>query len=264
MPISTEALTSGDFEVKTRKVKRLYFDIETSMIRGRVWNPWKTNLVWLDKDWHILSFAAKMGDGKVIVKGLCDYEGYDPDTRDDKALVADLAKLFEEADIIIGHNGDKFDIRKVHTRMIIHGMPPPPPTKTVDTLKVARKFGFTYNRLGELGKALGLGEKEETGGLKTWDGCESGDPKAWRAMKKYNKQDVVLLEKIYLKFLPWITNHPNVAVMKDIEDGCKACGGTSLTKRGYGFTSTGKAQRYRCNDCGHYQRGPFRKTTDIR
>ncbi len=35
------------------------------------------------------------------------------------------------------------------------------------------------------------------------------DPAAWKVMEKYNKQDVLLLEKVYDRLLPWIKSHPN-------------------------------------------------------
>jgi hypothetical protein len=32
------------------------------------------------------------------------------------------------------------------------------------------------------------------------------DPKAWALMGRYNRQDVKLLEKLYVALLPWIQN----------------------------------------------------------
>ena len=44
-------------------------------------------------------------------------------------------------------------------------MPPPSPYKTIDTLKIARKyFGFNSSKLDDLGRVLGAGEKVRHGG----------------------------------------------------------------------------------------------------
>ena len=72
--------------------------------------------------------------------------------------------MFDEADVVIAHNGDKFDMRKANARFGHYE--PPMPVQQVDTLKVARKyFKFESNKLGDLGEHLGLGNKEVTGGF---------------------------------------------------------------------------------------------------
>lgn len=265
MPNSTEALTSSDFEVKHRKAKVLFFDVETSSLTVKTWRTYQADAIRVVQTWQLLCWSAKWQDGRHITRTLADYPDYDPATNCDKALTTELAGLLEEADIIVAHNGDKFDIKKINTRMIIHGLPPAPQTKSVDTLKLARsRFAFHSNKLDTLGDLLGVGRKAQTGGYDLWEQCVAGDLKAWRKMARYCKQDVVLLEAVYNKLKSWAVNHPNVSVMNEIEDGCKVCGGTSLKRKGWSYERTGKAQRWCCNDCGHYQRGAFRKTTDIR
>jgi DNA polymerase elongation subunit (family B) len=259
-----EALTSSDFEVKTRKVKILIFDIETMSLVTRGWTMWD-NPMKLVHDWYMISWSAKWQGGKHITKCLADYEGYEPGSRDDKALVTDLAKILSEADIIIGHNSDTFDLKKTTARLIIHRLPPMPPAKTVDTFKVAKKVGkFTQNSLKGLCRALGIGEKMETGGSDLWDQCEAGDLKAWRKMKAYNKQDCVLTEALYERFKPYITNHPNMSVLMGTEDGCRNCGGTHLQRHGWGGSPTGKYRRILCLDCNTWMRGSHEKVTNVR
>ena len=83
-------------------------------------------------------------------------------------------------------------------------------------------------------------------------------------MVEYNKRDVVLLEKIYLHFRPWITNHPNISVLKDMENGCPACGSNNLMKMGTDITQTGRVQQYQCKDCKKWSRGKHTKVTSIK
>ncbi len=205
----------------------------------------------------MLTFAYKWyGESTTKVKGLPDYENYKADTEDDSALIKDLWALFDEADIVIGHNGDRFDIRKTNAKFIQHDILPPSPYQTIDTLKVARKyFAFTSNRLDALGELLGVGRKTETGGFSLWKGCMAGDKKAWNLMKKYNKQDVKLLEDVYEQLRPWMTNHPNMNTFNGEGHNCPVCDSLNVQKRGYRRTRTGKYQAYACQECGAWSQG---------
>lgn len=247
------------------KPKILLFDIETSPNLGYIWGKWEQNVIAFEQEWFMLSFCAKWLDGKTITRGLIDYPAYVKDKTNDKALVTELWQLFNEADIIIGHNGDKFDVRKSNTRFIEHGLMPPEPYKTIDTLKVAKKyFAFNSNKLDDLGKRLGVGRKIKTGGFELWLACLQGDAKAWQSMKRYNRQDVLLLEQIYLKLRPWITGHPNVSILTQTLDGCPSCGSLKLQRRGFGISKTGKYQRFQCKECGAWSHTRPQQVTIIR
>jgi hypothetical protein len=248
------------------KTKILLFDDETAPSLGHYFDLWKEgNIVWTVKDWYMLSVAYKwLGESKVHSFALPDFKGYKPGSEDDKQLVKELWKLFDEADILIAHNGDHFDIRKANARFAYYNLPPPSPYKTVDTLKVARKyFNFTSNKLDDLGNHLGYGRKMVHTGFHLWKGCMTGNPQAWKKMIAYNKRDVVLLEQIYLHFLPWIKNHPNTALMSDRIDACPNCASPNLKKEGFDFTKTGKRQRYSCKDCFAWCSGPAKQLTKI-
>ena len=104
---------------------------------------------------------------KSIVKALCDYPEYDANLDNDFFLVKDLRNLFDEADVLIAHNGDRFDVRKAQARMVAYSMKPPSRYQTIDTLKAARKyFKFESNRLNDLGQYLGIGKKLAHYGLR--------------------------------------------------------------------------------------------------
>ena len=258
-PTGVENLTSSDFEIKKPKI--LFFDIETAPNLGYVWGKYEQNVIEFTSEWYMLAWSAKWKDGKHITKCLADYEGYDPLSENDRLLVTDLHKLLAEADIVIAHNGNKFDVKRSNTRFIEHGLLPPEPYKVVDTLQVARKhFGFTSNKLDDLGHRLGVGRKVKTGGFDLWKGCMSGDPKAWRKMKAYNRMDVLLLERVYDKLLPWISGHPSIASLEGNEGACPACGDTHIQNRGWTPTPTGVFRRRQCMRCGHWFRGKHKRT----
>ena len=234
----------------------LFFDIETAPNLSNVWGHYEQNVLRHVREWHLLCFSYRWAHEKTTkVIALPDYPDlYTKDPESDYGVATALHELLDEADIVIGHNVDKFDVRKSNARFVYWGFGPNSPYRTVDTLKVARKcFMFNSNKLGDLGEFLDLGTKEQTGGFKLWVGCMEGDEKSWRKMKKYAKRDVDLLVKVYEELLPWMKTHPNLNVYSG-GDSCTNCASSSLTKRGFCYTNTMTYQRYQCKDCGKYSR----------
>ena len=158
--------------------------------------------------------------------------------------------LLDRADICIAQNGDSFDFKRINARFLIHRISPPSPYRTIDTLKVAQTvFGFNSNRLNEIGKSLSEGEKLRHRGFEMWKGCMTGKKSDWALMKQYNIKDVKLLERIYLRFRPWIKNHPNLSVYKENEC-CSKCGSNVIQWRGMLMKQSGRYRRYQCTKCG--------------
>lgn len=242
--------------VSANKPRILVFDIETSPNLGYIWGKYEQNVIEFTKEWHMMSFSYKwLGDKKTHVIALPDFKRYKTHPEDDSSLVGALWALFDEADIIIAHNGDKFDIKKANAKFLEHGMTPPSPYKTIDTLKIARKyFALNSNKLDDLGMLLGVGRKVKHAGFELWKGCMGGNSSSWKKMKEYNKQDVVLLEKVYLKLRPWHSGHPSVSVYGD-HTACPKCGSHSLQKNGVRVTQTTIYQQMICRSCGGYVRG---------
>jgi hypothetical protein len=237
---------------RANPVRTLLWDIETAPNLAYTWGKWEQNVIAFESEWHVLSIAWKwLGDRSTQVIGLDDFPRFAHDSENDFDLVLRAWQLFDEADIVVAHNGIAFDTKKIQARMLIHGMDPPSAYREVDTLKLARRhFAFTSNRLDDLCRTLDLGDKVATGGFQTWLGCIKGDPAAWRKMKRYNAHDVRLLEALYLKLRPWGT-HPNVASIGGVPDACPKCGSTAgMIGNGWRYTSVGRRQRFRCKGCG--------------
>lgn len=244
--------------------KILIYDIETSPMLAYTWNIYSTYIrpENIAKDWYVISWAAKwLHDKEVIGEVLTPDEAKNDD---DRRIVSKLWALFDEADIIVAHNGDKFDNKKMNWRFLYHGFPPPLSYKTIDTVKIARKyFSATSNKLDYLTDKLSLSRKTDSGGLDSWIECMRGDAKALKEMLKYNLNDVRILETMYLKLLPWITNHPNLGLFDDREVLiCPACGSDSLQVVDKVSTTAVNAYRqYRCKVCSHVGRTKIHATT---
>jgi RNase H-like protein len=248
-------LNGGELPAKLPKV--LVFDIETSPLKAFVFQKsiWKANITddQVISEWYMLCWSAKwLFDDEILSQRLAGREALG---ENDKRIVGGLWKLLDEADIVIAHNGDSFDIPNMNTRFIVQGYLPPSPYQTIDTKSVASKqFGFTHNSLDGLAKLFGLGEKKTTD-FDLWKRCTDGDDEALEYMQEYNKGDVSLLEELYLKLRPWIKGHPNMGLYVDsTQSVCPNCGSTELSYTGkFYYTQTGKYETFRCK-CGAFGR----------
>jgi hypothetical protein len=235
----------------------LIYDLEVAPSRGYTWGKWQQNVLWFDREWFILSFAYKwLGEKKVHVVALPDFELYETDPYDDIEVVRELHRIMSQTDVAITHNGKNFDNKKANARMSVHNMEPLPPRKEIDTLQVARRqFGFTSNSLGDLCHILGLPAKGKSGGTDTWKDCLDGDPRAWARMKRYNRQDIVTLEALYLRLRPWMAQHPNLNIYGDRPASCPRCGHDNLIVRGYRTAGVTQRVQYQCTECRGYCTG---------
>lgn len=243
---------------KNKSPRILFYDIEVSYTVGAVWGLYDQNVAGVIRDPYMLSFAYKWyGEKTTKVLSLPMMGGYNKNKKCDKKLVQELWKLFDEADIIIAHNGNSFDQKWAYSRFLLNGMKPPSPSKYIDTKIVAKSlFRFNSNSLNNLAKYFGIGSKVDTGGIDLWIDCIENDlSSAWRKMEVYNKMDVVLLEKVYLKMVPYIINHPNLNLYLDSRMNCPNCGVNKLIKHKLRFSRTGARQQYKCGDCGAYCTG---------
>jgi DNA polymerase III epsilon subunit-like protein len=237
-------------------MKILVLDIETAPKKAYVWGAWKQNISanQLISDWYMLSWSAKwFGDDNIYGEVLTGKEALD---ENDERIMETLWHMLDEADVIVAHNGDKFDVPSINTRFLVNGYPPPSPYKSIDTLKIAkRKFKFTYNRLDYLGEFLGVGGKLETGGMDLWIACVSGDETALAKMAEYNDRDITLLEDVYVELRPYALPHPNHGVTNpEAEYCCSRCGSENVQKRGYYTTNISKFHKFVCKDCGSWSR----------
>jgi hypothetical protein len=225
----------------------LLYDLEVSPMLGWAYDRWDTRLIHVEHESFIMCFAWKWLDEKKV-------HTFTAKNRDDLELCELLHSLMDEADIVVAHNADRFDNRVANARFLYHRLTPPAPYKTVDTLKAARRhFKYSSNSLNNLCSMLDIGCKSKDTHSDLWRSCLDGDEKAWRKMLKYNKQDVILLEELYLTLRPYISNHPNVTVYDEV-DGCPKCGSPNTRYRGYETTRSLRYRRVYCNDCGAWSR----------
>ena len=246
--------------------KMLTIDIETAPVLASVWGLFKQNigLSMIDRDWYILSFAAKwFHDDTVMYEDKRDSF----DTEDDKDLLMSIWKLLDEADIILTQNGVKFDEKKINARFVMNGMKPPSSYKHIDTLQIAKKhFSFTSNKLEYMTDKLCKNYKKlkhgKFAGFELWKQCLAGNPEAWDEMEEYNMYDVLSLEELYGILRPFYKGHLNMNVYyDDTTIRCK-CGNHDFTHNGYFYTNLSKFDRFSCDSCGAEIRGRVNLLSD--
>jgi len=134
--------------------------------------------------------------------------------QDDKFLLEQFIEVLNEADLIVAHNGDRYDIKFIKARAVKQGLKMRIKYPSFDTLKVAKsKFLFNSNKLDYLGEFFGLGKKIPTT-MALWDGVILDKcPKAMNKMIEYCERDVKLLEDIYKILMGWELPKVHVGVL---------------------------------------------------
>lgn len=232
-------------------MKKLLLDIETAPNLVHVWGLWQQNvgLNQIQDAGYVLCWAAKWHGEKEI-------EFDSVQKKKAPAMLKRIHELISEADVVIHYNGKSFDMPTLNKEFIVHGMMPPAPYKQVDLCQVAKStFRFPSNKMDYIAGKLGLPRKANHEGHTLWTDCMAGKPAAWAKMKTYNMQDVVVLEGMYNKMLPWIRVHPNHGLY-DLPGRpvCTNCGSKNLQRRGTARTMVNEYFRFQCKDCGTWMK----------
>lgn len=247
-----------------RQPKILLFDIETARMIFGAWAIGKQYLGpdQIIADWFILGWSAKWLFSPVVMSDFVTSE--EAIDRDDKRICESLWKLINEAEIIITHNGNKFDLPKINSRFLLNGLSPTMPYLSIDTYKVASKqFGFSSNSLKWIAKITGNREKIKTD-YDLWIGCERGEQESLDKMHTYCIGDTQVLEEVYLELRPWIKSHANLPVLMNMStQACPNCGGTTFTEEGVYTTAQNQYTAVRCSECGAVNRKSKSNLTQI-
>lgn len=240
----------------TKFPKILVFDIETSPSIAYAFGRFKQN-IYLDQviqDPIMLTWSAKWLYSTDIMSDAITVD--EVRTFNDYRIVKSLWNLMDEADIVIAHYGDNFDIPMLNSRAVINGLNPFSTLNSIDTKRIAsRTFRFPSNKLDAIASYFKVGNKIKTE-FSLWSRCLQGEQAAIDEMETYNIQDVVILEDVYLKLRPWAKGHPNLGVYMDKSvPVCHLCGSEEITPTGRTYaTNANKYLEYRCK-CGGLSRG---------
>lgn len=233
---------------KKARINRLFWDIETSPNVGLFWQSgYKLNISHdsIVQERAIMCICYKWESEKKV-------HSLEWDKGDDKKMVEEFIDILSMADETIAHNGDNFDIKFFNSRVIYHDLVPPNPCNSIDTLKIARKkFRFNSNRLDYLGKFL-FGDGKIHTSFQMWkDILLNNCKKSMKAMVKYCKKDVLLLERVYKKLSNYDEHKTHTGLLNGYDAWtCPECGSTKVIRDGIRIMKMSKKYRMRCKTCG--------------
>ena len=195
-----------------------------------------------------------LGEKKIHCINAWDFPNWKKNINDDSRVVKEIYKVLKDADQVVTHNGKRFDWKFLQTRLMKHRLTPLHKIHHVDTCAEAKRNLFAFNnRLGTISKLVADTDKLDNGGWDLWVQVSQRKAKALKLMTRYCKQDVKVLEDVYMALRPIVTGVVNYNRFTDVA-GCHACGSTKLISRGWRITQTQKYKRYQCTNCSAYGR----------
>jgi len=230
-------------------LRRLTADIEVSPFVGTFWRPgYKVRITHdnIISDAKIICIAYKWEDEDEVY-GLTWNK-----RQDDAKMIRDFLDVVAEADELVGHNIDNFDIKWIRTRALVHGIPMPPTIETQDTLKLARRFfRFPSNRLDAIARHLEIGQKIKTD-YDLWRYVAlKNNRDALEEMLDYCKQDVRINEEVW----SWMMQYVPAKAHYGDRGCCPECGSDRIVRSKQRPTAQGTQKiQYQCQEegCGKY------------
>lgn len=238
----------------TKKIITL--DIESAPRIATLWRPGQ-QYVGVDQlltDNAILCAAVKEHGKKA--EYLSTAETNPHNLRDDYALMGWLYEKLSTADLIIAHNGLRFDLPVIRERMTSHGYPAFRMPRIHDTyIMYSKVMQGASGKLAWLSQKFSKLPKSSHGqfhGNRLWDAYLEGNPKAWDEMRKYNIRDVEATEQVWEALVPWWTiQRPPIGE----PESCPTCGSEHTHE--HSLVTPGQVRTYRmheCDNCGAFFR----------
>jgi len=230
-------------------IKRLFFDIETSPNIGYFWRAgYKLNISPenIIQERKIICISYKWEHKDKIHRLTWDKDMCD------KKMLEDFIAVANQADEMVAHNGDRFDIKWIRTRCIFHRVPMFPAYKTLDTLKKAKSgFYFNSNKLDYIAQFLGVGAKVQHSGFDMWKQVLQNDLVALEEMGNYCDGDIVVLEDVYLAMENYIKPNTHSGVINgNLKYSCPVCSSENAILLKNNVTPAGTIKRLmECQDC---------------
>src|SRR5688572_15746784 len=192
-----------------------------------------------------------LGEKKVYVPSIMDYEGWEEDVTNDKKLVADFIKVYNSADMTVTYFGTGFDRKALIAKALEHNLPLPANVPMVDLFcTVKSNMAISRKSLQNVGYYLGLSNEKTPVEGKVWRRAMSGHGPSIKYIKNHCEADVLILEEAYLKLRPLVRTHPRVS--SDYA-ACRTCGGKVIS-RGRAITKLkGVQYRFQCKQCGGWE-----------
>lgn len=182
---------------------------------------------------------------------------------DDKQVCKQLYDVLSKADMWVTHNGKRFDVPFLNTRLLKHGLAPLPPVPHFDTCEVIWKKLKMRARLDNVQKFFKFPDKKTDLVLEKHAMAAAGHAKMLKEIVVHCEADVRVLEHAYKKLRILGYKHPNIAAIAEDGDKCPYCGKReTLQRRGYIVAKVRRSARFQCQSCGGWSHGSPEKIGD--
>jgi DNA polymerase elongation subunit (family B) len=244
------AQTTDPVEVISRPPKILVFDIECTGMILESYGLYNQNHNHKDiiEDWSMLSYAAWfVNEDKIHYLD----NRYSLDYRDDRQIIEGLYHLISQADWIIGHNSDKFDIKKFNTKAEKYELPARHDAIQYDTIKMLKaRYALPSFSLDYAAQYFELKERKSSHGKfpgkSLFNECKNGNQDAWLELEQYNKQDVKVTWELFQRLAK---HDKRINLTAFYQKQTCICGNQSFFKNGLKYARNGVFQSWRCHQC---------------
>lgn len=236
---------------KIQPLKILVYDIETTLVEARIWGSGK-QYVGHDRianETQILTVAFKWLGSNTMQTLVWK-------KNNDKKLMEEFLKTYNQADMVMGWNNNQFDNKLINARAMKHGLEVNTFVKSFDIMRqVKKQFKLASYSMAYVSRYLGLGGKLQHNGIKMWDtiqwGTKADAKQELQNMVAYNVQDTQLTEDIYMVLRPYLTHvvHQGVNANKG-KCSCPNCATKKTKLYQTQYTAAGTVQRVmKCKKC---------------
>ena len=210
------------------KARILIYDIETPRLRAELWWSGKQFVNGNDvlDEPRIISISWKwFGEDEVYA------DHWDLKTGDDRAMMENFLKYYNEADVVVGINNDRFDNRWINLRAAKHRLDVNTFVRSIDIQKQAKRlFRMPSYSLKYMGAFFDIPlQKQNHEGLVMWQKIQYGTMEERKEyinkMIDYNVGDIYATEGLFLRLLPQLNLHSHLGAMHGAGVySCPMCG----------------------------------------
>lgn len=249
------------------KPRILFYDLETTPLKAYVWGLGKQVVRHGQLDdahdmYQIICITYCWNDNKKA-KAIT-WVG--PGHEDNELMIVEFDELVKAADITIGKNSDRFDVKHINSQRMLNDLDPMPEwSKYTDDLEkqLRKHFYLPSYGLDYISKKLGLGGKDKMEFQDWIDILERNDKKKLKKMVTYGKKDVEDTRELW----NYLSRHfePKFnAGLGSVAPACRNCGSTDVRPNGTRQSGQTVFQQYFCrNHNGYAGRAPISKKGKI-
>jgi len=239
-----------DFIKPSNKLRALVIDLESMYGLAAVWQG-RTDYInknMLLRAPEVICWAARWTDSDKMMFSSIHHDGKE-------AMLQKAHDLISEADILIGYNTKRYDIKRFRNDFAKAGLNAPHDPEHCDLYSITTsQFDLFSNSLDFACKEFGIVRKIDTGGIDLWKQCDAGDAEAWELMKSYNCNDVHITALLweYYRDHGWLRKRDmNYIKFTGDRQSCYSCGrNDSLEVTGQAFKAGDV--RIKCSTCNSW------------